>query len=72
MHDCVFRRQIEIMFLIQCDSARALELFNTSITSNGSVVAIVGCGCSLATEEIASRSDIPVVSYGIHVYIIGI
>ena len=25
--------------------------------------AIVGCGCSLATEEVASRSDIPVVSF---------
>ena len=46
---------------MQCNSLKALELFNTSITSNESVVAIVGCGCSLATEKVASRSDIPVV-----------
>ena len=50
-----------ILLKMQCNSLKALELFNTSITSNESVLAIVGCGCSLATEEVASRSDIPVV-----------
>ncbi len=31
-------------------------------SANESVVAILGCGCSSATEEVASISDIPVVS----------
>ena len=45
--------------LQQCDRERALKLLS-EISSND--LAIIGCGCSLATEEIASRSDIPVVS----------
>ena len=44
----------------QCDSKRAVSLLS-EISFNESVM--VGCGCSLATEEAASRSDIPVVSY---------
>ena len=51
--------------LQQCDSKGDPNQFN-EITDNinESVVrAIVGCGCSLATEEVAmSRSDIPIVS----------
>ena len=43
----------------QCDSKRTVSLLS-KISSNES--AIVGYGCSLATEEVASRSDIPVVS----------
>ena len=50
---------------IQCNGTRALELFNNVMNESDS--AIVGCGCSLATEEIASKSDIPVVSFvGVH------
>ena len=53
---------ITVIYLkMQCTILKALELFNMINTSNKSVVAIVGCGCSSATEVIASRSDIPVV-----------
>ena len=45
---------------IQCDSERASKLLR-GFSYNES--AIVGCGCSLVTEEIARRSDITVVSY---------
>ena len=52
------------MHLLQQCVSRGDPNPSSAITSNESVVAIVtvGCGCSLTTEKIASRSDIPVVS----------
>lgn len=47
----------------QCNKTRALELLNMDIASNTTAVAVVGCGCSSATEEVASRSELPVVSH---------
>lgn len=41
-----------------------MELFSEEIVSNKRVVAVVGCGCSSATEEVAMASNgtLPLVS----------
>ena len=53
----------------QCNRTRALDLYNSYVVrSNLSVVAIIGCGCSSATEEVtmATNGTLPVVSYTKH------
>lgn len=51
----------------QCNKTRTLELFNTDISltdvpTNQSLVAVIGAGCSPATEVLASNMDVPTVS----------
>ena len=51
----------------QCNKARALDLFNadtslTDVPTNQSLVAVIGAGCSQATEVLAGNLDIPMVS----------
>ena len=50
---------------MQCNRTRALQLYNEEVSlDNRTVVAVIGCGCSSATEEVASTNNgsIPVVS----------
>ena len=53
--------------MVQCNRARAVELFNgiQSVVVNQSVVAVLGAGCSAATEEVAraSNGSLPLVSF---------
>ena len=50
---------------LQCNEETALELFNTETLLNQTEeeVAVIGYGCSLATEAVAGASNIPVVSH---------
>ena len=49
--------------MAQCNRTRAVELFNEGVVSvaNKTVVAVLGGGCSSATEEIGNGS-LPLVS----------
>ena len=46
-----------------------MELFNKEVADHPSLVAVIGCGCSSATEQVAmaSNGSIPIVSK-MHVY----
>ena len=46
----------------KCNGTRAQELFDIEITSNKTVLAVIGCGCSVVTERVLRGSDIPMVS----------
>ena len=52
--------------MVQCNRTRAVELFDEGVVSlvNQSVVAVLGGGCSSATEGIAKASNgsLPLVS----------
>ena len=41
-----------------------MELFNEEVTDHPNMVAVIGCGCSSATEEVAltNNGSIPVVN----------
>ena len=41
-----------------------MELFNEEVADHTNMVAVIGCGCSSATEEVAltSNGSIPVVN----------
>jgi len=47
---------------------KALQIFHDEVATDSSVVAVVGCGCSSATEEVAKIShlwNVPVVSQSV-------
>jgi hypothetical protein len=52
--------------LVQCNRTRAVDLLSEGVVSlvNGTVVAVLGGGCSSATEEIATATNgsLPLVS----------
>ena len=59
--------------MLQCNRTRAVELFNEDIVDisgvNQTVVAVLGGGCSSATEEVAKASNgsLPLVSTSVNV-----
>ena len=56
---------LEFSLPFQCNKDTALELFNTGTLLNQTEeeVAVIGYGCSLATEAAAGASNTPVVSH---------
>ena len=55
----------------QCNRTRAMKLYNREVIDHPNMVAVIGCGCSSATEQVAlaSNGSIPVVSeiyLGVH------
>ena len=52
-------------YVLQCNMTKAIQEFHKVVTTDSSVMAVVGCGCSSATEEVAKISqlwNVPVVS----------
>ena len=53
-----------ILFPFQCSRKKAVERFNKEVADHPNMVAVIGCGCSSATEEVAMtrNSTLPLVS----------
>ena len=66
MYTNYFIHSMHALHCNQCmNVTKALEEFYNAVASDSSVVAVVGCGCSSATEEVAKIShlwNVPVVS----------
>ena len=46
------------IYFVQCNGTKAIQSFYDAVTADSSVVAVVGCGCSSATEEVAKISHL--------------